>query len=677
MQLKATFLALVLSILATVSHAKTLEDAELRRFLDPIQYASVDISPSGKYISFIRRDDEKNTLIIMDLATMKPTASVKYGDKGKTSKLNVCCIQWVTDELLAYGTTRKMGTLEGEGRQGNHYLLKADGSRNDRVWTPLGNYENNSARRGKLYKGFAEIESVLEDDGDQILLFVWSWDSNRPNLVTMKLSNGDMSGFRRLPENTVRVWGASALKTTKDGSNVDLLVSTTTREDRFMEKYSFFVSANGGDWTPLVFDLAGFSDTWTPHEINERFIFGEALKDDSPNSSTHVVRYDRDKKIWEDVLDIGFATLYEIVTNDDGELSRVNFVDSESRTLIFDKNDPTNKIVDYLMKSYEGFQIGVRGSNTDSNKTILSVGSSGVPPEYFLYDSNKKSVSFLIGATEALVDFELSEAEYFSYVNSEGVEIPGWFQPAEKGVKSPLVVYIHGGPHGPFNEYGFSPRYHILNQLGYSVYAPNFRGSGGFGLNFQEAGYKRWGTGMIDDMQEGAQALAEAGLVDSSMICAFGGSYGGYGTAQSLVRHPDFYDCGIVIAGVFDLEEQIKRSDTGGLYSGRAYMANVIGTDPAELQSQSPIKNLDKVKAPMLIMHGTKDKRTPFKGAEQMVEALKGTDIDFEYKFYDKEGHGNRKMENRINEWQRVSTFLQRVRNSTIESASGAASAGQ
>ena len=106
-------------------------------------------------------------------------------------------------------------------------------------------------------------------------------------------------------------------------------------------------------------------------------------------------------------------------------------------------------------------------------------------------------------------------------------------------------------------------------------------------------------------------------------------------------------------------------------------MANVIGTDPAELQRQSPIKNLDKVRAPMLILHGTRDKRTPFKGAEQMVEALKGTDIDYEYKFYDKEGHGNRKMENRIDEWQRVSTFLQRVRKDTAEPASGSASAGQ
>ncbi|MEC7078501.1 MAG: prolyl oligopeptidase family serine peptidase, partial [Pseudomonadota bacterium] len=119
------------------------------------------------------------------------------------------------------------------------------------------------------------------------------------------------------------------------------------------------------------------------------------------------------------------------------------------------------------------------------------------------------------------------------------------------------------------------------------------------------------------------------------------------------------------------------RADTGGLYAGREYMANVIGTDPAELQKQSPIRNLAKIKAPMLIMHGTKDKRTPFKGAEQMIKALKDTDIDYEYKFYDKEGHGNRKMENRIDEWQRVSTFLQRVRYETSEGARGGAPAGR
>ena len=115
MRFPVPLLALLLFLNPVLSHAEKLNDTNLRKFLDPIQYAAVDISPSGKYISFIRRDDEKNTLIVMDLATMKPTASVKYGEKGKTSKLNVCCTKWVTDELLSYGTLRKRGTEWGRG----------------------------------------------------------------------------------------------------------------------------------------------------------------------------------------------------------------------------------------------------------------------------------------------------------------------------------------------------------------------------------------------------------------------------------------------------------------------------------------------------------------------------------------------------------------------------------
>ena len=159
------------------SHAEKLTDTDLRKFLDPIQYAAVDISPSGKYVSLIRRDDEINTLIVLDMATMKPTASVKYGEKGKTKKLNVCCTRWINDELLSYGTTTKTRHVRGRGRQGNIHLLSADGSRNDQIWTPYGNYENNSAKRGRLFsKALPAMESVLEDDDDHIMLFFLSWE---------------------------------------------------------------------------------------------------------------------------------------------------------------------------------------------------------------------------------------------------------------------------------------------------------------------------------------------------------------------------------------------------------------------------------------------------------------------------------------------------------------------
>ena len=96
-----------------------------------------------------------------------------------------------------------------------------------------------------------------------------------------------------------------------------------------------------------------------------------------------------------------------------------------------------------------------------------------------------------------------------------------------------------------------------------------------------------------------------------------------------------------------------------------------------ELQSISPIRNLDKIKAPNYCYTAKKTNALPYKGAKDMVEAMKKTDIDFEYKFYDKEGHGNRKMENRIDEWQRIGAFLKRVRDSKPKTTVQGDSAGQ
>ena len=206
MRLILSVSTLLLALLSGIAQAQPLDEKALRKFLDPVQFAALDISPSGKYISFIQRENEINTLIIMELATMKPTASVKYGEKGKTKKLNICCTTWINDELLSYSTTRKLGTLEGEGRTGHMFFLTPDGKRNDQIWTAYGNYENNSAKRGRLYKGFAALVSVLEEVDDRIMLFVRSRES-RPNLVTMNVSSGDTSSFRALPENTMQVWG--------------------------------------------------------------------------------------------------------------------------------------------------------------------------------------------------------------------------------------------------------------------------------------------------------------------------------------------------------------------------------------------------------------------------------------------------------------------------------------
>ena len=667
--MKTLLSLLLLAVAPAHAIAAQMDEDSLRAILDPIQYQSVDISPNGKYLSVIQVEDEVNTLIILELATMKPMSSVKYGEKGKTKDLNVCCTTWVNDNLLAYGTTTKTGLQYGEYNTPDWFLLAADGSRNDQIWTYGGNYENNSQKRGKLFSGWISLMSVLEEDPNQVLLYVNSYKS-RPSLVTMELSTGDIRSVRRLPEKTQTLLG-SRVESVPGRADIDLLVSVVGRGDEFIAgEDRYLLSDDGGDWTPLTFDLDGFYGDWRPIDISQRYILGVAQKTDAPDADRYIVRYDRSSGVWDEAFHLGFAAIEGVITDErfgEGNLSRIYYVDDTPKVAVFESKDRLNDVVATFADAYPGSRVRVTGTTEDDSKAIIRVSSGASLPQYFLYDSVNQSASFLLNSSSVLEGKTFSDPEYFSYTNTDGVRIPGWFQPAKKGSKSPLIVDIHGGPHGPYQRYGFRSDWHVLNSLGYSVYAPNFRGSGGYGTRFEKSGYGLWGTGMIDDMQQGAAALVDAGLVDDSQICAMGGSYGGYGTAQSLVRHADFYDCGIIIAGFFDMEALYSKTDITDSYQGRQYMKAAAGGTEEHRRSISPIRNLNKIKAPILLMHGTEDKRTPYKGARDMVDAMKKAGLDFEHKFYKKEGHGNRKMENRIDEWQRIAKFLKRTRPSQMK----------
>ena len=243
--MKTLLSLLLLAVAPTHAIAAQMDEDSLRAILDPIQYQSVDISPNGKYLSVIQVEDEVNTLIILDLATMKPMSSVKYGEKGKTKDLNVCCTTWVNDNLLAYGTRTKTGLQYGEFTTPDWFLLAADGSRNDQIWTWTGNYENNSQRRGKLFSGWISLMSVLEEDPDHVLLYVNSYKA-RPSLVTMELSTGDIRSVRRLPEKTQTLLG-SRVESVPKKSDIDLLVSVVGRGDEFIAGEDRYLLSDDGE----------------------------------------------------------------------------------------------------------------------------------------------------------------------------------------------------------------------------------------------------------------------------------------------------------------------------------------------------------------------------------------------------------------------------------------------
>ena len=193
----------------------------------------------------------------------------------------------------------KLGTLEGEGRTPYMFLLTPDGSRNDQIWTAYGNYENNSQKRGRFYKGFAALESILEDDDDQRYAFVLEFREARPSLVTMNVSSGDMKSIRRLPEKTMYVWGAQKRKM-KSRGGIDLLVSVAARgKENLLEKTNIYFRMTAATGRKFKLTMDGFDGPWAAMQgRTDNFLVATAQKTKAPMRPLMFCFGDRKKGEW-------------------------------------------------------------------------------------------------------------------------------------------------------------------------------------------------------------------------------------------------------------------------------------------------------------------------------------------------------------------------------------------
>jgi dipeptidyl aminopeptidase/acylaminoacyl peptidase len=231
----------------------------------------------------------------------------------------------------------------------------------------------------------------------------------------------------------------------------------------------------------------------------------------------------------------------------------------------------------------------------------------------------------------------------------------------------------HGGPHsGIHDTWRWDHWAQFLASRGYAVLQPNFRGSGGYGYAFEHAGYHHWGTTMIDDITDGTRWAMEKGYVDGSRVCIFGASWGGYAALMSAVREPDLYRCAVGFAGVYDLKLQVSDSDTAESTMGRNYLADAVGTDDKTLAEQSPITYIERLKAPVLIIHGTADKRVPFSQAKRLRKALEQYHKPYEWMEKSGEEHGFYKDENNVEFLDRLAAFLGKNLGAPVQSASSA-----
>src|ERR1700752_318735 len=229
------------------------------------------------------------------------------------------------------------------------------------------------------------------------------------------------------------------------------------------------------------------------------------------------------------------------------------------------------------------------------------------------------------------------------------------FNMARNG-QNAAIVYIHGGPTSQtMNSFNRFVQF-AVNQ-GYMVLAPNYRGSTGYGKEFQQANLFDMGGGDLQDVLAGVDWIKQTGHLDPKKIAVMGGSYGGYLSMMAVTKAPDVWAAGVPIVPFVNWFTEIENEDPVLQQSDLATMGDPK-TNKALFEERSPIFFVDKIKAPLLLLAGGHDPRCPKSETQQVVDAIKKRGGTVDYKIYENEGHGFARVENQIDAYKRVADFL-------------------
>ncbi|GAA72539.1 acylaminoacyl-peptidase [Pseudoalteromonas sp. BSi20439] len=345
------------------------------------------------------------------------------------------------------------------------------------------------------------------------------------------------------------------------------------------------------------------------------------------------------------------------------KLLGVAYVDDYAETVYFDKE--TAEMMASIEKSFAGKQVNIISQSEDESLRIVFVSSDIDPGQYYLFDQKKNTLKSLVARMDWLDNELLSPMKPIKFTSRDGLKLRGYLTTPKNSVgkKLPLIVNPHGGPYGIRDVWGFNPEAQFFANRGYATVQVNFRGSGGYGKAFQQAGYGgKWGAEMQNDITDTVNHLVKKGIVDPEKICIYGASYGGYATVAGLAFTPELYKCGINYVGVTDVS-LLFESMPKHWEPQKELLKIQIGDpdDEALMKRMSPLHHVEKIVAPLMIAQGGKDPRVIKKHATLLKDALEKQGIklsDDEWILKENEGHGFQKEENKFELYTKMEKFL-------------------
>lgn len=587
------------------------------------------LSPSGKYVAATLRKTENGksrvVLVIIDRVANKPVRLIDPQGEGEIAQ-----VAWLNDERLLVRRAWQGGSVQQYYRDPLVVAVNVDGTRkrtfyaaivdtladdDDHIliarcvrnssrgcWSTVQQVDNDAVRRGSRLVESPEVDSGFITDNAGQVRFATHWDDD--NRQRLWLRRGD--AWEVLNDEAVTGVAVHVVGSSRDSASAFL-----------------------------------WSERKDGPDVIERYEIATGRRD----VVMHDARRDPD---------------YILYSADRRQPIGAAYGPGVPQPRFWDDQDPDARLLRAIQKQFPDDSVWFHSGSRDGQHLIVGVDSDRDPGSYYLFDRASKRMDLVARNRPWLDPAALARSEPIAYTARDGLALEGYLtMPLAAARPPPLVVLPHGGPFGIRDAWEYEEETQILAAHGYAVLRVNFRGSSGRGQGFERAGYRQWGLKIMDDITDGTRWAIASGRIDPSRICIWGTSFGGYAALMGVAREPDLYRCAVSTAGATNLVTTRSWGDTQRSRSGRAYLDEAVGTDPALLFDQSPVKFAAGITAPVLLVHGNHDPRVSFEHARAMVAAMRKAGRPMETFFFGDETHGIYGEDNRRLYYTRVLAFLE------------------
>ena len=396
----------------------------------------------------------------------------------------------------------------------------------------------------------------------------------------------------------------------------------------------------------------------------------------SPDGSGFYLTTNREREFnalaWMDVVSGEIAVLsgppWDVeglaLSPDGTRLAYVVNEDGYSRPIVRDLSNQTDTTVEGLPPGtlYDPRRVTHLAWSPDSNRLAFAVNGPANNADIWLHDAAPGMVERITHSdTAGIAPDSFVQPHQIKFPTFDGREIPALLYTPEGASPdggNPVVVLIHGGPEAQERPV-FNSIYQYLVRQGLCVLAPNVRGSAGYGRTYIHLDDVRKRMDSVHDIEYAWKWLVDSGWADSDRMGVMGGSYGGFMTLATITTYPDLWAAAVELYGMSNVytflqntssyRRKLREMEYGDLEKDADFLTEV-----------SPINRVDRIRTPLLVLHGATDPRVPISETEQMVETMRERGMEVEYIRFDDEGHGFLRPANQLKAYSTITDFLVR-----------------